>query len=209
MPQRSGPGRLIAFEGTEGAGKSTQLRHAATALQAEGHRVEITAEPGGTALGRQLRELLLHAPEAPAPLAELFLYLADRVQHITQLIEPALASGAIVLTDRFSASTIAYQGYGRGLDLDAVTGADAWARGGVRPDLTLLLDCPVRVGLARARGHDRFHAELEAFHERVQRGFRAQASQDPATWRVIDATQPEAAVHEQVLAAIHACLEAR
>jgi len=204
------PGYLIAFEGTEGAGKSTQMRAAAEALRADGHRVELTAEPGGTALGQQLRELLLHGREtAPQPLAELFLYLADRAQHVAHVIAPALATGAVVLTDRFSASTIAYQGYGRGLDLDAVTRADAWARGGVSPHLTILLDCPVRLGLQRARGHDRFHAELEAFHERVRQGFHAQASAAPDTWRVIDASQPEVAVRAAVLAAVRVCVRPR
>jgi dTMP kinase len=201
-------GRLIAFEGTEGAGKSTQLSRTADTLRSDGYRVVITAEPGGTALGARLRELLLHGGEAPVPLAELFLYLADRAQHIGQVIEPALGGGAVVLTDRFSASTIAYQAYGRGLDLALVTQADAWARAGLRPHLTVLLDCPVRVGLARARGNDRFHAELEAFHQRVREGFRQQAAAAPAVWRVIDATQPESAVHQQVLAAIRPCLAA-
>jgi dTMP kinase len=206
MSRVSSPGRFIAFEGTEGAGKSSQIRRAADTLRAEGHRVEVTVEPGGTALGTQLRELLLHAREVPVPLAELFLYLADRAQHIAQVIAPALAAGALVLTDRFSASTIAYQGYGRGLDLETVTRADEWARGGLRPHLTLLLDCPVRIGLQRAHGHDRFHAELEAFHERVQRGFHAQAASEPATWRIIDATQSETQVHAEVLAAIRSCI---
>jgi dTMP kinase len=207
MAAASPSGCLIAFEGTEGAGKSTHIRHAAEALRRGGHRVEVTAEPGATELGRHLRDLLLHGREsAPLPLAELFLYLADRAQHIGQMIAPALAAGAIVLTDRFSASTIAYQGYGRGLDLDAVTRADAWARGGVSPRLTILLDCPVRLGLQRARGHDRFHAELEAFHERVRDGFHALASAAPDAWRIIDASQPEAAVRTEVLAAIRACV---
>jgi len=207
MSQPSSSGCLIAFEGTEGAGKSTQMALAADALRREGHRVEVTAEPGGTALGGQLRTLLLHGRDtAPLPLAELFLYLADRAQHVGQVIEPAFAAGAIVLTDRFSASTIAYQGYGRGLDLEAVTRADAWARGGVTARLTLLLDCPVRLGLQRARGHDRFHAEPEAFHERVREGFHAQAAAAPAAWRVIDASRPEATVQAEVLAAIHACV---
>jgi dTMP kinase len=199
-------GRLIAFEGTEGAGKSTQICRAAEVLRRDGHRVEVTREPGGTALGEALRDLLLHGDDAPRPLAELFLYLADRAQHVGQVIEPALATGALVITDRFSASTIAYQSYARGLDLDAVTRADAWARGGLTPDLTVLLDCPVRIGLQRARGHDRFHAELEAFHERVRQGFRAQAAADPTRWRVLDATLSEPTVHEQVVAAIRACL---
>lgn len=198
----SRPGRLIAFEGTEGAGKSTQISRAAEVLRRDGHRVDVTREPGGTALGKALRGLLLHGDDAPRPLAELFLYLADRAQHVGQVIEPALAAGAVVITDRFSGSTIAYQGYARGLDLDAVTRADAWARGALAPDLTVLLDCPVRVGLQRAHGDDRFHAEKEAFHERVRQGFLAQAAADPAGWRVIDATLPEHTVHEQVLAAI-------
>src|SRR5262245_6899293 len=201
------PGRLIAFEGTEGAGKSTQMRAAAEALRADGHRVELTVEPGGTPLGKQLRQLLLHGEEtAPQALAELFLYLADRAQHVAQVIAPALAAGALVLTDRFSGSTIAYQGYGRGLDLDLVTRADAWARSGVTPHRVILLDCPVHLGLQRARGHDRFHAELEAFHERVRRGFHAQAAAAPDSWRTVDASQPEAAVRAAVLAAIRDCV---
>ena len=201
------PGRLIAFEGTEGAGKSTQMRAAAEALRADGHRVELTVEPGGTPLGKQLRQLLLHGEEtAPQALAELFLYLADRAQHVAQIIAPALAAGALVLTDRFSGSTIAYQGYGRGLDLDLVTRADAWARSGVTPHRVILLDCPVHLGLQRARGHDRFHAELEAFHERVRRGFHAQAAAAPDSWRTVDASQPEAAVRAAVLAAIRDCV---
>ncbi len=196
-------GRLIAFEGTEGAGKSTQLQRAAETLRAEGHRVAVTAEPGSTPLGRHLRELMLHDRGAPpVPLAELFLYLADRAQHVVEVIEPALADGSIVLTDRFFASTIAYQGYGRGLDLVSLTRADAWARADLQPHLTLLLDVPVRIGLERARGHDRFHAELEAFHERVRQGFHAQAAADPDAWQVIDATLPPSAVQAQVLAAI-------
>src|SRR5579862_5826838 len=182
MPPRAGC--LIAFEGPEGAGKSTQMRHAAEALRRDGVPVELTAEPGGTALGRDLRALLLHGGETPVPLAELFLYLADRAQHVEQVVAPALRAGALMLTDRFCASTIAYQAYGRGLDLDAVKSADAWARAGVRPRLTILLDCSVQVGLQRARGHDRFHAELEAFHDRVRRGFHVQAAAEPDTWRV-------------------------
>lgn len=196
-------GVLIAFEGTEGAGKSSHIRHAAQVLEREGHEVRVTAEPGGTPLGVKLRELVLHEREAvPTPLAELFLYLADRAQHVAQLIQPALAAGAIVLTDRYSASTIAYQSYGRGLDLEIVSRADAWARSGLAAHTTVLLDCPVRIGLQRARGHDRFHAEVEAFHERVRAGFLTLAAADAKGWRVIDATQPEGIVRERVMEAI-------
>jgi dTMP kinase len=203
-------GCLIAFEGPEGAGKSTQIRRAAAALAETGQPVVVTFEPGDTLLGRRLREMLLTTrEEPPVPLAELFLYLADRAQHIERAIRPAIAGGAVVLTDRFSASTIAYQGHGRGLDLEAVTRADAWARGGLAPRLTVLLDCPVRVGLRRAHGDDRFHAELESFHERVRGGFHAQAAADPTGWRVIDSTEPPDTVHAQVMAAVRDALEDR
>jgi dTMP kinase len=204
------PGWLIAFEGPEGAGKSTQIARAADALRARGRRVDVTFEPGATALGKGLRETLLHAraDAVPAPLAELFLYLADRAQHVRQVIAPALAAGAVVLTDRFSASTIAYQGHGRGLDLEQLARADAWARDGLTPHLTVLLDLPVRLGLARARGeNDRFHAEDVAFHERVRDGFLRLAAASPGSWQVIDATQPPDAVHAHVLAALHVALE--
>lgn len=200
-------GRLIAFEGVEGAGKSTQIQRAAAALRSEGHRVETTAEPGGTALGAELRKLVLRTDgPVPLPRAELFLYLADRAQHIGEVIAPALAAGALVLSDRFSGSTIAYQAYGRGLDLDAVRRADALARNGVAPELTLLLDCPVGTGLGRARGDDRLHGELKAFHERVRAGFHAQAAAAASSWRTIDTTAPEDEVHAAVMAAIRGCL---
>jgi len=203
-------GVFVAFEGPEGAGKSTQLARAADALRALGRRVEVTFEPGATVLGKGLRETLLHAraEAAPAPLAELFLYLADRAQHVSHVIAPALAAGSVVLTDRFSASTIAYQGHGRGLDIEHVKRADTWARNGLTPQLTLLLDLPVRLGLARARGgDDRFHREDLGFHERVRDGFLRLAGDAPEAWRVVDATQPADAVHAQVMAALRALLE--
>lgn len=203
------PGCLIAFEGTEGSGKSTQVDLAAQALEQNGFEVLTTAEPGATVLGRELRNLLLHSPEpVPVPLAELFLYLADRAQHIAEVIRPAIDAGVVVLTDRFSASTISYQGFGRGLDFDNVVRCDAWARSGIGPRLTLLLDCPVRLGLARARGHDRFHAEEEAFHERVRAGFLHQAEADPRGWHVVDATRPQEEVRLDVIQAISRSLAA-
>jgi dTMP kinase len=200
-------GCLIAFEGPEGAGKSTQIRLAALALEKLGYRPRITAEPGGTELGRTLRELLLGRRDpTPTALAELFLYLADRTQHITEVIAPALEAGEIVLSDRFSASTIAYQGHARGLDIAAVTQADSWARQGVAPALNVLLDCPVDVGLARARGNDRFHSEIQTFHERVRQGFLILAAADPPRWRVIDTTQPQNAVHQEIMRGLRECL---
>ena len=145
-------GCLIAFEGIEGAGKSTQVRLTADALHQRGVRVVETREPGGTALGSELRHVLMHRFDTvPTPLTELLLYLADRAQHLSEVIVPAVAAGAVVLTDRFSASTIAYQGYARGLDVATVTQLDAIVRDGVTPALTVLLDCPVSHGLQRAR----------------------------------------------------------
>lgn len=203
-------GFLIAFEGIEGAGKSTQLRLAAAALRQRGVRVVETREPGGTALGRELRRILMHLPEAvPSPLAELLLYLADRAQHLSEVILPAISSGAVVLTDRFSASTIAYQGYSRGLDIAMVTDLDAIVRAGVSPALTVLLDCPVSQGLQRARGDDRFHREDETFHERVRAAFLLLAQQNSDRSCVVDASQPADAVHRQVLAALERCLSRR
>lgn len=193
-------GRLIAFEGTEGTGKSTHLQRLAAALRAEGRRVRETREPGGTLLGAEIRRVVMHVEtEVPTPLAELLLYLADRAQHLDTVIRPALAAGEIVLTDRFSASTIAYQGYGRGLDLETVTRLDALVRGDVAPDLTILLDAPIEIGLRRARGDDRFHRAEISFHERVRQGFLRQASQCPERVRVVDATRDCEAVAAEIL----------
>jgi dTMP kinase len=203
-------GCLIAFEGGEGTGKSTQLQLAAAALRDRGITVVETREPGGTALGTEVRRLLMHRPDTPpTPLAELLLYLADRAQHMAEVIVPALATGQTVLTDRFSASTIAYQGYARHLDIETVGRLDAIVRRGVSPALTVLLDCPVAVGLRRARGDDRFHREEHEFHERVRAGFLALANQDPDHYCVIDATAPCEQVHQQVLSVVLQCLTTR
>lgn len=207
MPDR---GCLIAFEGVEGAGKSTQLHLAAAALRARGIAVVETREPGGTPLGAELRRLLMHVSETPpAPLTELLLYLADRAQHLADVIRPALERGAVVLTDRFSASTVAYQGYARRLELETVTRLDAIVRAGVSPALTVLLDCPVAVGLHRAHGDDRFHREQQEFHERVRAAFLAFAEDDPDHHRVIDANGTAEQVQAQVLAAVLECLNSR
>jgi dTMP kinase len=200
-----GRGLLVTFEGIEGSGKSTHLRLLARGLRVAGHDVVETREPGGTALGRALRDLLLAPSDAPPePLTELLLYCADRAQHAAQVIRPALAAGRIVLCDRFSDSTIAYQGYGRGLDLDTVRTLDARARAGLEPDLTFLLDCPAAAGLARAHARsgagDRFEQEALAFHEAVRRGFHTLAAAAPARYRVIDSTPPAVEVGERIRA---------
>jgi dTMP kinase len=204
LPER---GRLIAFEGIEGAGKSTQLQLAAAALRQRGFTVVETREPGGTPLGSELRRILMHVPETPpTPLAELLLYLADRAQHLAEVIIPAITRGHVVLTDRFSASTLAYQGYARTLDLEMVSRLDAIVRQGVAPALTVLLDCPVAVGLRRAHGDDRFHREEHEFHERVRNGFLSLARQDAERYCVIDATGPAETVRRAVEAAVLQCL---
>jgi dTMP kinase len=145
----------------------------------------------------------------PTARAELLLYLADRDQHLAEVVLPAMARGDVVLTDRFSASTVAYQGYGRELDVDTVVRLDEMVRHGLMPHLTFLYDCPVPVGLARARGNDRFHDEDEAFHARVRDGLLAQAREAPERYTVIDATQPAETIHEQTLAALLTRLQAR
>jgi dTMP kinase len=203
-------GCLIAFEGIEGAGKSTQLRLAAAALRARGVTVVETREPGGTTIGAELRRIVMQLSDPPpAPLTELLLYLADRAQHLAEVITPAIARGDIVLTDRFSASTIAYQGFARQLDIDTVSRLDAITRGGVAPACTILLDCPVAVGLQRAQGDDRFHREQLEFHERVRRAFLSLAEADADRYCILDSTQPTEQIHQKVMAAILQCLQSR
>lgn len=203
-------GCLIAFEGIEGAGKSTQLRLAAAALRARGVTVVETREPGGTTIGAELRRIVMQLSDpAPAPLTELLLYLADRAQHLAEVITPAIARAAVVLTDRFSASTIAYQGFARQLDIDTVSRLDAIVRGGVAPACTILLDCPVAVGLQRAQGDDRFHREQLEFHERVRRAFLSLAEADTDRYCILDSTAPTEQIHQQVMAAILRCLQSR
>ena len=200
------PGCFIAFEGIEGAGKSTQIGRLAATLRARGREVVQTLEPGGTSFGQLLRQLVMQPTnDPPVALTELLLYLADRAQHIEQVIRPALARGEIVLSDRFSGSTIAYQGYGRGLDLELVKGLDAAVRRGLWPDRTLLLDCPLERGLGRATGDDRMQREKVEFHRRVQNGFHALAADDP-TWTVVSTEPPPDEVAVAVLAAVDAIL---
>ena len=196
---------LITFEGIEGSGKSTHLRQLAAHLRAAGRDVVETREPGATPAGVAIRRLLLGADTVPlTPLAELLLYCADRNQHVADVVRPALAAGRVVLCDRFSDSTIAYQGYGRGLPLDELRAIDAAARAGVRPGLTFVLDCPVEQGLARARGRatpsDRFERETVAFHERVRAGFLALAAVEPERYRVLDAAAPIERVQTRIVA---------
>ena len=197
---------FVTFEGGDGTGKTTQIRALENYLVSQGRLCLVTREPGGTELGAMLRRVLLEAGGAPiASASELFLYLADRAQHVREVIMPAVAAGKIVLCDRFTDSTLAYQGYGRGLDLALLRQFNSVADDGTRPDLTLLLDCPVAVALSRTATRlaqsqantpkeDRFEREKLQFHEKVRSGFLALARQEPERFRVVDAAQPAADV---------------
>ena len=202
--------RFITFEGGDGTGKTTQIQIVERYLRDLNRAYVLTREPGGTTLGKMLRKLLLEAGDQEiASSAELFLYLADRAQHVQEIIGPALAAGKIVLCDRFIDSTVAYQGYGRGIDLAWLRRLNDDATQGLRPDLSFLFDCPVNVGLARAarRGtrssrleKDRFEREQIEFHEKVRRGFLELAHADTKRFRIIDAALPMAEVARQIRA---------
>lgn len=198
-------GRLISFEGPEGGGKSTHVRRLAQRLQARGVTVRTTREPGGTAAGETIRTLLsqpVRGEDLPAE-AETLLFCASRAQLCRTVLAPEMARGVWVLCDRFTDSTLAYQGYGRGIELDFLRRLNAFATGGLRPDLTLLLDVPVAVGMARiaargSGGRDRIESEPADFHERLREGFLELARAEPERFAVIDATQPEEQVAERV-----------
>jgi dTMP kinase len=197
---------FITFEGIEGSGKSTQARRLAESL---GSQALLTSEPGATPFGREIRALLLDPKLKGAilPDAELLLFLADRLQHVGEVIRPSLSRGLVVICDRFADSTIAYQGYGRGLAVDRIRALSRALLGDLRPDLTFLLDVTVDAGLTRVgkRGaQDRFEMEQRAFHERVRDGFRALAIEDPQRWVSIDAEEPPDEVAESVHAAVRA-----
>jgi dTMP kinase len=205
---------FISLEGGEGAGKTTALNAIRDALCAHGHEVLLTREPGGTPLAERLRALVLTpdpeiATEALSAEAELLLVFAGRAQHVRHVIEPALASGTYVLSDRFTDSSYAYQGGGRGLDPQWIAELEQRAVG-LQPGLTLLLDVDVAVGRARAStredGPDRIEREQDDFFNRVRRVFRERAEADPARFTVIDASQDQAGVAAQVVAAINAHL---
>ncbi len=206
MPAMGDAGRFIAIEGGEGAGKSRLIVALGERLGAGGREIVRTREPGGTALGEQIRALVLRDVAVGDHLAELLLFEAARAHLLATVIAPALARGAIVLCDRFAASSVAYQAYGRGLPRELVERATAIATGGLTPELMLLLDLPVEAGLARRANEgaaNHFDRETLAFHERVRAGFLELARESPNVWRIIDAAQPFDAVVETAMAAIH------
>jgi len=212
--------RFISLEGGEGAGKSTAIAALREALQRRGHEVVLTREPGGTPLAERIRALILDNRQALrgeddedeplSPEAELLLVFAARAQHVREVIRPALQRGAFVVSDRFTDSSYAYQGDGRGLDPAWIAELERRAVG-LRPGLTLLLDLDVREGRARTSGRDlwpdRIESEQDDFFERVRAGFRRRAAAEPERFRVIDAAQPPQAVGEAVAAAVTTWLE--
>ena len=196
-------GFFITLEGPEGAGKTTNRTFIAEHLEQQGHQVVLTREPGGTELAEKIRELLLAEHSEPVAVdTELLLMFAARAQHIQQLIRPALAAGKIVLCDRFTDATYAYQGGGRGIDEQRIAVLENFVQGDLRPDLTLLFDLPVNEGMARAkqRGRlDRFEQEQQTFFEAVRQNYLARAEAEPMRFRVIAAQHALAQVQEQLI----------
>ena len=211
MPDTHGPGALFCFEGGEGAGKSTQIQAVAERLQAAGYRVRTTREPGGTRLGEAIRGVLMGDHGLPMPaMSELLLMFAARAAHLAEVIEPALAEGQIVLCDRFTDASFAYQGAARGLGDEAVTTLERLVQKQRRPDGVLLLDLPVDVGLARAaeRGKgNRFDSEARQFHDTVRQAYLSRAAQAPERYAIVDATQPRDALSDTLTTRIMAWLD--
>ena len=196
-------GHLITFEGGEGSGKSTQLAAVAERARAAGLDVVTCREPGGTPLGERLRQALLYTEHPddtpPTPVAELFVFAAARAQLVADVIQPALADGNLVLCDRFTDSTLAYQHFGRGLELETVQNAALAAGRDVRPNLTVLLELPPAVGLARAaEQNDYIQREPHAFHELVAAGYRTLVEREPERWLVLDGRRPQAELTDEI-----------
>ncbi|GAA4605481.1 hypothetical protein GCM10023195_19070 [Actinoallomurus liliacearum] len=211
VPEEPGHGErgvFVAFEGGEGAGKTTQARLLAIWLRDQGFDVVTTREPGSTKIGMRLRALLLDKETSGlSARAETLLYAADRAQHVAEVIQPALERGAIVVTDRYVDSSLAYQGAGRELKVKEIAEVNRWATSGLTPDLTIVLDVPSEVGLSRfASPADRIESEPREFHERVRRGFRALAEAEPHRYLVVDATQPQEQITRQIHDRVRAIL---
>ncbi len=209
-------GFFITFEGIEGCGKSTQVRLLSEALSREGIPCAATREPGGTPIGGKIREILLNPDhKGIVPEAELLLYAADRAQHVIETIRPALNSGKVVICDRFTDATVAYQGFGRGLDASLISRLNEIASQGLKPGLTVLLDCPAEIGIKRAlernskNSHirdDRFEQEAMEFHNMVRRGYLAIAKDEPQRVKVVDAQKEIQSMHGEIWGIVDAFL---
>ena len=202
---------FIVFEGGDGSGKSTQARSLFRRLRNRGIKALRTREPGGTPLGQSLRRLL-KSGEAMAPMSELMLFEAARAQLVLQVIRPFLDQGGVVIADRFTSSTVAYQGYGRGLDRELIERLNREATGGLEPDLTVLLDLPVEIALARKEGpsggshEDTFDGAPVDFHRKIRRGYTALAASDPGGWLVLDGQRPPEELSREVWAKVQTIL---
>jgi dTMP kinase len=203
-------GRFITIEGTEGVGKTTNIEFIHTLLREAGRDVVLTREPGGTPIGEDIRALLLgHKHDDMSDDTELLLMFAARAEHLDKVIRPAIAAGKDVLCDRFTDATYAYQGGGRGIAVEHIAVLENWVQGELRPDLTLLLDVPVAVGLERAgkrSAPDRFEKEKHDFFERVRKMYLQRAKAEPRRYRIIDASQPLDDVQSQIRTALQADL---
>ena len=209
---------FISLEGIEGCGKTTQLKYLTTFLEEKGRSYVVTREPGGTAIGKKIRSILLDpASKELVPAAELLLYMADRAQHIDSLIKPRLAEGKIVLCDRYFDATVVYQGFARGLDTGVIRDLHRIIFKDLKPDITLLLDLPPRIGLARAwreldsgnrsDAESRFEEEAIGFHEKVRAGYLELAKTEPGRIKIIDASRPLDAVQADIRKVLSAALD--
>lgn len=193
---------FISLEGPEGSGKSSQLPLLAEYIESLGYSVVRTREPGGTKIGDQIREVLVRMDnENLHPRSEILLFLAARAQLVEELIKPSLAEGKVILCDRFGDSTLAYQGYGHGLDLDKLRTMLQFATNGLKPDLTILLDVDILTGLKRKKAKEewnRLDAYETSFHERVRKGYHQLAQEEPERWWIVDASQPADLVQDQL-----------
>lgn len=204
---------FITLEGPEGSGKSTQIKRLAERLQALGYPVITTREPGGTPIGDQIRQVLVRMENQELhPRTEILLFLAARAQLVEQVVKPALRDGKIILCDRYGDSTLAYQGYGHGLDLEKLRQMLAFATDRLKPDLTILLDLDVRTGLLRKKAEDewnRLDAYEVLFHERVREGYLKLAREEPERWRIVDAAQGIDTVQEDLFQLVLGAIENR